>query len=52
MLILYKTFNIYIGWCPIEYDGDDGYDNVIRNVFNYTIFIKNDVDFFKLNKKE
>jgi hypothetical protein len=41
-----------IGWCPIEYDGDDGYDNVIRNVFNYTIFIKNDVDFFKLNKKE
>jgi hypothetical protein len=27
-------------------------DNIIRNVLNYTIFIKNDIDFKKLNKKE
>ena len=39
-------------WCPAEHDNDRNDDNIIRNVLNYTIFVKNDVDFKKLNRKE
>ena len=27
-------------------------DNIVRNVLNYTIFIKNDIEFKKFHKKE
>ena len=40
------------GWCPTENDNDRVDDRIVRNVLNYTIFVKNDVEFKKLDKKE
>jgi hypothetical protein len=40
------------GWCPTEHDSDRLEDNVIRNALNYTIFIKNDVEFKRFKKKQ
>lgn len=38
-------------WCPVENEIKDG-RNLIQNVGNYTIFIKNDVKFELFNKRE
>ncbi|CAF0949069.1 unnamed protein product [Brachionus calyciflorus] len=39
-------------WCPVEHESERNEDHLIRNVLNYTIFIKNDVEFKKFKKKE
>ncbi|RNA25786.1 P2X purinoceptor 7 [Brachionus plicatilis] len=39
-------------WCPTEHEDSRNEDHLIRNVLNYTIFIKNDVEFKKFNKKQ
>lgn len=39
-------------WCPAEHDNDRFEDNVVRNVLNYTIFVKNNIEFKLFNKKQ
>lgn len=39
-------------WCPLEHDSDRKEDNLIRNVLNYTIFIRNNIEFKKFNKRQ
>jgi hypothetical protein len=39
-------------WCPTEHDNERKEDTLIRNVLNYTIFIKNDIEFKKFRKKQ
>ncbi|CAF1057371.1 unnamed protein product [Brachionus calyciflorus] len=39
-------------WCPGEHDNERYEDNVVRNVLNYTIFIKNDIEFKMFHKKQ
>lgn len=39
-------------WCPAEHDNDRYEDNVVRNVLNYTIFIKNNIEFKLFNIKQ
>jgi hypothetical protein len=39
-------------WCPTEHDNERIEDNLIRNIMNFTIFIKNDIEFKKFDKKQ
>ena len=49
----YPIFKIKIkAWCPSEHDNDRKEDTLIRNILNYTIFIKNDIEFKKFRKKQ
>ncbi|RNA03750.1 P2X purinoceptor 4, partial [Brachionus plicatilis] len=38
-------------WCPVEDENIRTEDFLVRNVLNFTIFIKNDVEFKKFGKK-
>jgi hypothetical protein len=40
------------GWCPAEHDNLRFEDHMIRNSLNFTIFIKNDIEFKKFDKKQ
>lgn len=39
-------------WCPTEHDNKRTEDNLIRNTMNFTIFIKNEIEFKKYQRKE
>lgn len=39
-------------WCPTEHDNERTEDNIIRNTLNFTIFIKNEIEFKKFDKKQ
>ena len=39
-------------WCPTEHDSERNEDNLIRNTLNFTIFIKNEIEFKTYGKKE
>ncbi|CAF0928545.1 unnamed protein product [Brachionus calyciflorus] len=46
-----KTNIKIFSWCPVEDENDRNEDQLIRNVLNFTIFIKNDIEFKKFKKK-
>ncbi len=39
-------------WCPTEHDNARKEDNIIRNTLNFTIFIKNEIEFKKFGMKQ
>jgi hypothetical protein len=37
-------------WCPVE--NDETVNNIISGILNYTIFVRNNIEFEKFDKKE